>query len=186
MRRLLLTITLVAFASLFIAGTSIARVPDPSKCTVSDDMINTCPYVHDAATAAGSERYVDLTVTVLNENYDPVEGVPAGDFSFDVQPHSAYPGLGGGPTGDCADCEGHYLVYTIDAATNIDGEMTIRVDLGIDCAPSMCCPVEVWVILPQGTIADPGEVVQNSFDMVANGDVRGPDFGAFSTAYISG
>ena len=186
MRRLLLTVTLVACASLFLAGTSFARVPDPSKCTVSDDMINTCPYVHDALTAAGSERYVDLVVTVLNENFDPVEGVPAGDFTFDVQPHSGYPGLGGGPSGDCAGCEGHYSVYCLDAATDINGEMNIRVDTGTDCAPSMCCPVEVEVTLPQGAITDLGEVVQNTVDMVANGDVRGPDFSAFATAYVAG
>ena len=187
MRHLLLTITLVACAALVMAPTSFARTPDPSKCTVSDDMINTCPYAHDALTQGSTERYVDLIVTVVNENYDPVSPpIPAADFSFAVNPHSAYPNLGGGASGDCAGCEGEYSVYCIDAATNIDGEMTIRVDLGTDCAPSMCCPVEVWVTLPQGTIIDPGEVVMNTMDMVADGDVRGPDFGAFSTAYTAG
>ncbi len=187
MRHLLLAITLVACTTLLMGGTSFARTPDPSKCTVTDGMINACPYIHDPAASGGSERYVDLLVTVLNENYDPVSPpVPAANFSFTVLPHSAYPHLGGGVTGDCPGCETHYSVYCLDAATNIDGEMNIRVDLGTDCAPSECCPVEVWVVLPQGTIIDPGEVVQNSYDLVPDGDVRGPDFGSFASQYVPG
>jgi hypothetical protein len=129
---------------------------------------------------------VDLLVVVLNENFDPVEGVPAGDFTFAVQPHSGYPALGGGPSGDCAGCENEYTVYCLDAATDINGEMNIRVDTGTGCAPSMCCPVEVIVTLPQGAITDPGEVLQNTVDLVANGDVRGPDFSSFGGSYVAG
>jgi len=186
MRHLLLAITVVMCTTLVLAGTSFARTPDPSKCTVTDARMTTCPYAH-APGATDAERYVDLVVTVVNENYDPVSPpVPAANFGFNVLPHSAYPGLGGGVSGDCPGCEGHYSVYCLDAATNIDGEMNIRVDLGVDCAPSFCCPVEVWVILPQGTIVDPGEVLDNTYDLVANGDVRGPDFASFAGCYIAG
>jgi len=184
MRQLFLAVTLCACATLVLAGSSFARTPDPSQCTVTDDRINVCPYDHPAG--GDAERYVDLTVTVVNDNDDPIEGYPAANFSFNVMPHSAYPFLGGGASGDCAGCENHYAVSCIDAATNIDGEMTIRVDLGSGCSPSMCCPVEVWVTLPQGTIIDPGEVLQNTWDLVANGDVRAPDFSAFATCYVSG
>lgn len=184
MSRFVLAVTVVAFATLVLAGTSLARVPDPTKCEVSDCMINTCPIVH--AQPDASERDCVLTVTLYNENFDPVEGFPAGNFSFDVQPHSAYPGLGGGPSGDCAGCEGHYTVTCIDPATNAAGDMTVLVDLGTGCAPSMCCPVEVWVIIPQGTISDPGGVDQNSVDMAtastSGGIVDLSDIAAFSAA----
>jgi hypothetical protein len=48
----------------------------------------------------------------------------------------------------------------------------------------MCCPVYVRVTLTSGTIDDPGEVLQNSFDLVPNGQVLGPDFSYFATAYV--
>jgi len=179
MSRFALMITLVACSSLILAGASYARVPDPTVCTVTDGMINTCPVIGDHSAA---ERAIELVVTLYNENLDPVEAFPAGNFTFDVQPHSAYPSLGGGPTGDCPDCEDHYTVSCIDAATDANGEMRILVDLGDGCAPSMCCPVEVWVIIPQGTIADPGEVYQNTVDPVADGYVGLGDIAYFSAA----
>jgi hypothetical protein len=184
MRRLVLTVSLVACVTFLLAGATFARTPDVTKCTVTDGRINTCPYVHPVG--GDSERYVDLVVTVLNENSDPIEGYPAANFSFGVAPHSAYPNLGGGVGGDCPGCASHYTVSCIDAATNIDGEMNIRVNLGNGCAPSMCCPVQVTVTLPQGAIADKGAVLENTYDLVANGDNRGPDFAAFATAYVPG
>lgn len=186
MRHSVLAVTLVACASLLLAGTSYARIPNLNNSTVSDSLINTCPYAHAPGTGGAAERYVDLVVTLLNDSFLPVEGYPAGNFlSFTVSPHPSYPNLGGGPSGDCAGCEGHYMVSCLDGATNIDGEMNIRVDLGTGCSPSMCCPVTIAVEIVQGTIVDLGEVYQNTFDTIANGDVRGPDFGYFGSAYVS-
>jgi len=165
---------------------ALAFIPDPALCTVSDCMINTCPVVHPPTAASGSERYCDLTVTLYDQYGNPIAGYPATDFAFTVLPHSAYPYLGGGPSGDWPGCENHYSVTCLAGATGPGGAMPIRVDLGEGCAPSMCCPVEVWVSLPVGTIVDPGEVLQNTVDMVtaapSGGYVNLSDIAAFSVA----
>ena len=56
--------------------------------------------------------------------------------------------------------------------------------MGDGCSPSMCCPVEIAVnLVGFGEITTKMSILQNSHDLVPNGDVRGSDFGAFSTAY---
>jgi len=169
--------------------------PDLLKCTVSgepgkphDGFINTCPVVHIPGDDAASERFCDVVVTLYDGFNNPIEGYPASNFFFDVDPHPSYPDYGEGVNESspyhCCNCTQRYMVYCLDAETNMYGEMRVRVDLGIGCAPSMVCPVYVWVDVAEGRITDPGEILQNSFDIVANGIVLGPDFGAFATAYV--
>jgi hypothetical protein len=175
-----MAVTLIA-AVAFMAANGWAAVPDPTKCTVGSGMINACPYDHPYG-LTDAERYQDIQVTCLDENYDPVAGYTADNFSFDVQPHSGYPTLGC-QAPSVYDCEDHYTVTCQYAATNLDGEMLVRVEVGPTCSPSMTCPVEIYVTLSTGMIPTPIEILQNSHDLVPNGDVRSSDLGSFSEAY---
>jgi hypothetical protein len=182
MRRYGLVVTLLVA---MMATGAWADVPDPAHCTVDSALINACPYDHPYG-VTDAERYQDIEICLLTEGDDPVAGFPATDISFSVVDHSGYPNLGSGPTGDCDNCENHYTVTVVGGATETDanGCITYRVEVGPFCAPSMTCPVEIWVMLAGiGTIPYPIEILQNSHDLVPNGDVRGPDFGAFSTAF---
>jgi hypothetical protein len=78
-------------------------------------------------------------------------------------------------------------------STDANGMITITIDLGDGCAPSMCCPVEVEIYLAEcgpGPIAASIGVLQNSHDMVAGlppptgsgGIVDLSDISAFTTA----
>lgn len=183
MRRFSLGVTLLV--ALMATG-AWADVPDAAHCTVDSSMINACPYDHPYG-VTDAERYQDIEICLYTAADVPVEGFPAADISFTVLPHSGYPNLGGGGGGDCPGCEGHYTVTVQGGATQTDanGCITYRVEIPTPyCSPSMCCPVEIWVTLAgAGQIPYPIEMLQNSHDTVPNGDVRGPDFGYFSTAF---
>jgi hypothetical protein len=182
MRRYGLAAMLLAAVGLMASGVW-AEVPDCNRCTVGSGIINACPYDHVYGTT-DAERYQDIVVTLYTENDDPVEEFPASRFQFTVTPHSSYPSLGGGVSGDCPNCETKYTVQTQYTETNALGEMLVRVSVGSDCSPSMCCPVEIAVNLVDACeIPVKISILQNSHDLVANGDVRGPDFGAFATAF---
>ena len=182
MRHYGLAVTLFAAVAL-MASSGWALVPDPAHCTVGSGIINACPYDHVYGTT-DAERYADVAVTLYTTLDEPVDGFLAADFQFTVTPHSQYTYLGGGATGDCPDCEDKYTVTCQYAVTDAAGVMLVRVSVGHDCAPSMCCPVEIAVNLAGfGEIPTKISILQNSHDMIADGDVRGSDFGAFSTAY---
>jgi hypothetical protein len=182
MRRYGIAVMLIV---VFAATAVWADVPDPDQCEVANEtgmQINADPYDHEYGLTA-AERYQDVVVTLYTESSDPVEGYVAADFSFVVNPHPSWPSIGGGAGGTCPDCHLNYTVTCQDAETNALGEMTVRVEIGPECAPSFCCPVAIDVVLTTGTIPDPIIMLMNSFDLVANGDVRGPDFASFSTYY---
>ncbi|MCK4548018.1 MAG: hypothetical protein KAW17_11325 [Candidatus Eisenbacteria sp.] len=174
----LAVVLLIAFA----ASSAWANVPSPAHCVVDSALINADPYDHPYGTTA-AERYQDVTVVLYNGDDAPVGGYLCSDMTFTVIPHPDYPNLGGGPGGNCSGCEGHYTVVCQSTETNALGEMVLRITVGPECAPSMTCPVHVTVGLVEGDIPYPIEVLMNSFDLVPNGDVRGSDFGRFSTAY---
>jgi hypothetical protein len=183
MRRFNLAVALFA-AVLVTASGALANIPDPVHCEVGDVLlINTDPYDHEYGLTA-AERYQDVVVTLYTESMVPVVDFPAGMFTFSVVAHPDYPHLGAGSSGGCPSCLDHYSVTCQDAMTNALGEMVVRVSVGHDCAPSFTCPVHITVTLDGfGDIPTPIEVLQNSFDLIPNGDVRGPDFASFSTAY---
>jgi hypothetical protein len=182
MRRFGLAVTLLVAAGL-VASSAWAKVPDCTHSTVGSGIINACPYNHPYG-ASDAERYQDITVTLLTDVDEPVDGFPAANFQFTFTPHSSYPTLGGGPSGDCPDCENHYTATCQYTETDANGEMVVRIEVGPECSPSMCCPVEVAVNLVGACeIVQKISILQNSHDLVANGDVRAPDFGAFTTAY---
>jgi hypothetical protein len=161
-------------------------VPDPAHCEVDSAIINACPYVHDPG--GDSERYQDVIVVLKTDQGQPVTTYDVdNDMSFNVSWHPAYDDLGGGTTGDCPNCEQLYTVEAQASQPNAFGEVPVRVTVastgGEECAPSMTCPIHVEVVLVQGTIPYPIEILQNSHDIIANGDVRGPDFTAFATAF---
>ena len=183
MRHYGLAVTLLAAVAL-MASSGWAKVPDPAHCTVGDEiLINACPYNHVYGTT-DAERYQDVVVTLYTTSDEPVDNFLATDFQFTFTPHSSYDYLGGGTTGDCANCEDNYTAICQYTETNALGEMVVRISVGDECSPSMCCPVEVAVnLVGAGEIPTKISVLQNTHDLVANGDVRGPDFGAFATAY---
>jgi hypothetical protein len=174
----------VALLVALMATGAWADVPDPAHCTVDSALINACPYDHPYG-VTDAERYQDVQICLYTTSDDPVVGFPAADISFTVLPHSGYPNLGGGASGDCPGCENHYTVTTSQTQTDASGCITYRVEVPTPyCSPSMTCPVEIYVTLAGvGQIPYPIQVLQNSHDLVPNGDVRGPDFGSFSTAF---
>jgi hypothetical protein len=186
MRRYGFAVTLLAAIGL-MASSAWALVPDPDHCEVDSAMINACPYDHPPGSDA--ERYQDVIVTLLTDQDEPVtEYDVMAQMSFEIDWHPDYPGLGGGPQGDCDNCEDLYTAVALAAQPNGFGQVPVRISVttigGGDCNPSMTCPVVVKVTLdPEGPIPYWIEILQNSHDIIANGDVRGPDFTAFATAY---
>ena len=165
------------------AANAWAEVPDPAHCVVDSAIINACPYNHVPGTT-DAEQYVDVVIVLYTTDDNPVENWPATSLQYTVIPHTAYPQLGGGTSGPCPNCEDHYTVTPQAAQTNALGEITLRVSVGPACSPSYCCPVLIQVnVVGQGPIPRYIQILQNTHDMVANGDVRGPDFSAFSSAY---
>lgn len=185
MRRLSLAATIMALG-LFVAASTWADVPDCDISYVDPEstFINASPDY--TVTGTDAERYQDIDLYILIAGGAPYEGYLATNISFTVAPHSAYPSLGGGVDGNCPNCDQHYTVSCIETATDANGRITVRVDLGNGCAPSMCCPVEVTVSLAECPDMLTFGVLQNSHDVVTAGISGGvvdlSDISSFTTS----
>lgn len=182
MRRYGLAVTL--FAALgFVATGAWADVPDPAHCVVDSILISACPYNHPPGTSDLAAHSDTATIVLYTSDDNPVEGYPCSQLGFTVVQHPNYPGTQDGAP--CPDCEDWYTITCLTDSSDAFGVILIDIAIGPTCAPSVCCPVFVWVDI-QGVKAQipyPIQVLQNTYDLVANGHVAGPDFGSFSTAY---